>query len=476
LKNFEDMIISEFYSGFESLNPSFNAVSCEYICEYDKKSRLKEISARMYFNQFNIDFAYIVKGLAVGPRSTLECRIWLNKSEKLLYFTPYDLMFMLDPGNFKCYFYTFIESAEKMGLCFNNLAADVKELLPKIAEIAGDPQKVQQAYNSLKANITNHLGKNIFEPDSQLDPETNELVLKSNLQYYYQWVRLRFASKCYSDFLSGDYRKAIRKYSRYKKRLDYEDRLLQFMKSIPDGQKYQAVIPELNTIKQGLKEQTRISEAFIIYISWIVNTIFLFPLFLGLYYLLLYISTRGALYSTGIELYNSMLVLLPTIITSIVPSYFSRKLLYRIFFRKNYRKKLEYDALFNGKSEAKLMKVFAYIIFLASLTVTALLASTGISFYSNRFVDKSNFFDIKGTSYSYDSLDSVWLIKGRYNGFNEWLDNPSYVLVLKDGKTIDLYDFTEHSDSEKKIIPILKKQNIPFFGAKTIEDIKPQYG
>jgi len=105
------------------------------------------------------------------------------------------------------------------------------------------------------------------------------------------------------------------------------------------------------------------------------------------------------------------------------------------------------------------MKVFAYIIFLASLTVTALLASTGISFYSNRFVDKSNFFDIKGTSYSYDSLDSVWLIKGRYNGFNEWLDNPSYVLVLKDGYKIDLYEYVEHGSSEKKIIPILERNN-----------------
>ena len=105
-------IISTFCSKSREFAESQNPITFEFIDNY-KGKRFEEITARLYFHCFNLDFVYIPGSGSIEPRSFLECRIWLDKNEKYMHFSLYDLMFLIDQSNFKCYFFPFIENPEK---------------------------------------------------------------------------------------------------------------------------------------------------------------------------------------------------------------------------------------------------------------------------------------------------------------------------------------------------------------------------
>ena len=256
--------------------------------------------------------------------------------------------------------------------------------------------------------------------------------LENSISRYYKWLRLRFSSKCYADFLDGNYTKSIKKYEKYKNRLSYEDRLLSFMKSLPSGQKYEAVPSGLNTLKDGLRVQTGASELPALFASWLLLALLLLPVYIGIYYLFLFISSGKAEYSTGFAFYNAMYALLPVMITAIVLSYFARKRIYRLFFRKKLQKILDYDAIMNTKRDSRFMSRFAYIMLIGGFIFIALAAHTDIAFYPYEVVDNSAFFSSRQQR-PINQINSVWHVEGRYNALGDWLDYPSYILLMNDG-------------------------------------------
>lgn len=465
-------IISTFCSKSREFAESQNPITFEFIDNY-KGKRFEEITARLYFHCFNLDFVYIPGSGSIEPRSILECRIWLDKNEKYMHFSLYDLMFLIDQSNFKCYFFPFIENPEKMNRCFDVLTGDLSMYIPKIAEIAVNKELSELAYKAFRNDIQTLFDKNMFNPeDDPKEEDTAEFIFENSISRYYKWLRLRFSSKCYADFLDGNYTKSIKKYEKYKNRLSYEDRLLSFMKSLPSSQKYEAVPSGLNTLKDGLRVQTGASELPALFASWLLLALLLLPVYIGIYYLFLFISSGKAEYSTGFAFYNAMYALLPVMITAIVLSYFARKRIYRLFFRKKLQKMLDYDAIMNTKRDSRFMSRFAYIMLIGGFIFIALAAHTDIAFYPYEVVDNSAFFSLRGNSYPINQINSVWHVEGRYNALGDWLDYPSYILLMNDGTKLDLYEKIEFTDAEKHILPILKKYGLDIYNAKQEDDVK----
>jgi hypothetical protein len=474
--NLHSEIIEAFCSNVESFAAGQDLITHEIlpICERPGSNDVKEVIGRLYFRSFNFDFVYIVNNsiLGIGPKSILECRIWLSKGEKLLHFSLYDLMYLIDSINFKCYFFPYIENAKRMNICFAAITNDLNSFIPKIAAIAEDLSAVEQAYICLKTDIASVWDKELLVSNPSADKESAEISKEDSIERYYSWLRFRFASRGYSAFLSSNYKKAIKVYSKYKKRLAYEDRLLEFMKSLQGHKYYNAVLPELNTLKDGLKAETGTSESFPLFVSWAVITPFTLVIYLIIYYVGFYLLNLGAVYSTGIELYNAMFAFLPAFLTSIVLSYSFRRAIFRLFFRKSYQRRLDYDAILNTKSEDRFMKVFSKFVISGCLLFTMLFANTNISFHKDGLEDSTSMFSIKGKYYGYEQIESVWLVSGRYNSFNQWLDNPSYVIQLKSGKLIDLYQYLEFPDMERHVLPIFQENGFEIQHVIDVDSIK----
>lgn len=467
-------IINAFIANFEAFAAEQDCIHHEVLSTYKDgpdKQELKEVIGRLYYHQFDLDFVYSLKTCILGPRSVLSVRIWLSKNEKTMSCTLYDLMSLLDKDNFKCYIYPYIPNADLMNECFKTIAGDVKSFIPGIADIAANKDLVEQVYDNVKADIAAVWNSKLFEPQDYIAPEVAEAILNYNIELYNDWLMLRYATGGYLTFLNGKYIKAIKSYSRYKKRLAYEERLLAFLKSLKEGECYDAVPNGLNTLREGLKAQNNAGELPVLLLAWLFATPVLLVLYLALYYLCLFIFSGKSLYNTGIELYNAMFVFLPAFLTAICLSYFMRKKVYALLFRKSAKRKLEYDAILNSSSEEKFMRGFTRVLVSLGLIFTVLLANTHISFKHNGIVDKSSPFSLRGTFYPYSEVNSLWRIEGRYNGFGEWLDAPSYVIVFKNEKKLDLYQYLEYSDMERHILPILTQKGFEVRKADSLDDV-----
>ena len=93
-----------------------------------------------------------------------------------------------------------------------------------------------------------------------------------------------------------------------------------------------------------------------------------------------------------------------------------------------------------------------------------LLAKWNINFLPDGFVDNSRFFSFKGEYYSYNEIERVYYKPDRVNDFGDTLDFPSYVIEIKNGKEIDLYEHGEISDYEKELIDFLNEKGVKIDG------------
>jgi len=469
------MIINAFITSFEAFAAEQDCIHHEVLNVYrskQDKQELHEVIGRLYYHQFDLDFVYSLKTCLLGPKSVLSVRIWLSKNEMALPCTLYDLLSLLEKDNFKCYIYPYIPNADLMNECFKTIAEDVKCFIPGIADIAASKDLVEQVYGSIKADIAAVWNSKLFEPQDSIAPEVAEAILNYNIELYNDWLMLRYATGGYLAFLNGKYKKAIKSFSRYKKRLAYEERLLAFLKSLKEGECYDAVPHGLNTLREGLKAQINAGELPAILLTWLFTTPVLLVPYLALYYTCLYIFSGKFLYNTGFELYNALFVFLPAFLTAICWSYFMRKKVYALLFRKSAKRKQEYDSILNSGSEDRFMRGFTRFIVSLCLIFTVLLANTNISFKHNGIVDRSSFFSLRGRYYPYSKVNSLWCIEGRYNGFGEWLDAPSYVIVFENEKKLDLYQYIEYSDMERHILPILTQKGFEVQKAESIDGVE----
>lgn len=448
-----------------------DTIFCDIIPIYIKGEQergLKEVIGRVYFHQFILEFAYIITSGVIGPKSILECRIQFSKSDNLIKCSLYDIMHLLDDKDFKCYIFPYIESRDRMQLCFNTLRRALDAYLPGIKQIADDDSRKEQVISMIKSQINEFYNEDIFETESD---DYFQGLVEFRVGSYHNWVRLRMCSNAYLNYLKGNYKKAVRQYKNYKNKTIYEQRLLDFIISLPEGTEYRAVDESQNTLRDGLREEKAMSVFLPVFVSWIVLTPILFAISLGFYYLLYFIKYNNSIYTTSCELYNAAFVFMPALLISIMLSYYTRKTAIKLIYRRKAEKLLQYDSIFNMKSENRFINKLAKLVVACSAIFIFLTVNWNISFYNNGFYDNSKYFKLQGAFIPYDSIDSVWLIKGRYNGFNEWLDNPSYVLLLKTGRTLDLYDYVEHADAEKKIYPVFIDKKLNIKTGKSIDDV-----
>ncbi len=118
------------------------------------------------------------------------------------------------------------------------------------------------------------------------------------------------------------------------------------------------------------------------------------------------------------------------------------------------------DAIQNSAKSDRLMKRFVFICFALSVAMMFLVVKWNLNFTDTGFIDNTKFFDVKGVFYEYDDIKEVYYKAERTNDFGDTLEYPSYVIVLKNGKEFDLYDFEDIEQTEEKLIPILSKKGI----------------
>ena len=145
-------------------------------------------------------------------------------------------------------------------------------------------------------------------------------------------------------------------------------------------------------------------------------------------------------------------------------SYFTRFKFYKLLFPKDYERYCAIDQVQNGEGADKLMKGFLTVIVVCAVAGSILLAKWNVNFKEYGFVDNTKFLSLVGEYHDYEEIDRIYYKADRINGFGEKLDFPSYVIVLKNGKEIDLYEHDEIEEYKDTLIKTLKEKGVRIDG------------
>jgi len=438
----------------------------DYKCEeFFKKNNPEKgyhsVDASIIFKNFIVKLEYKVNISALIPKSTVEIRFMLENGKLPVEYSMYDLLNIIDKNNFKCYTFTYVTSDSKMKEVLKYLVDAFEFYKDKIEELSTNNDQITNLEKIIEDNIKLLLNERIFE-------SRDAFYLMHMLELYYILDISRFTMEGYLDYTSGKYKHAIKKYNKLQGKMTcYEQRLLEYIKT---GNVKEPIENTLNTFREASKLKSIKMEL----VPILLACMFLTPIWCIVYnlifYITLYLTTRGNIYVGGAE---PLILFMPAFITAIINSFFIRKNIYKILFRKNYEKIIALDEIENGSNVINIMtKLFQFIIALG-IIFSILTANTNISFYEENFKINLDFLNLKGESIQYQSVYCVYRANGLKNDFGKVVNNPTYVIVLNDGRQINLYYYMEYDEIKENIIPIFKKYNIEIREIDLVDNIQP---
>lgn len=427
------------------------------------RKRLTEMVGRIDYDYYSVDFVYTINLGSSGAKSVLSLNLRLDRS-KIIAFSIYDLMYLLDENDFSCYLFSYIESPEKLASCFKILADLLDRHKNRILEISKDPVLIQKAYNELKASIGNALQINI---DSILSSEHGEDIFKIHYGFYYTNFIQRFSSSSYNDFLEGNYEKAIKAYSYKVGRTAYEERLLEHMlKCDPPFPK-----DENNTLRDASRIIGKYSSFISLAVcSLIMTLVFSIPLIL-FYYLIVKVGYNDCLYTSASDIFNLMVISSPAMLLGIASSNMILRTCSFYVPRKDRQLKRAYDRIVNSESDVKKLKILFNIVFAISIIMLLLLSKLGIAFYDDGFTVKSTLFEVNSEYYGYDEIEAFYILDGYNDEKGQFIEYKDALIKTKKGEEIIFSYLGDYEAAESKILPILEKNNVKIEKAKSKDEI-----
>ncbi|NLB35876.1 MAG: hypothetical protein GX824_00980 [Clostridiales bacterium] len=457
----EDTLLQRLIGHFSKLVEKYtisneNAVCCDIKKIYKNELRKKGlmfVSGNVHFKGFTFKCVYIINGGPMGGRSELECRFAFDEAPEKLEYSFYDILNVIDQQDFKSYSFPYILSEKEMSAAFKYLCDGFDRYYEKICTLSLDKVKRRPLLSNLLNDINEYYGQNIFESKSK---GTENVSLAFKISWFCNVVYSRFCSDAYLNYLEGDYKRAIKKYSRIKHLTLYEKRLLAFMKD-NIGSACRAIDDELNSMKKARTVRKSRGEPLAI----IIGTLLLLPafgaLYIALYFLFLHFAYFDALY---VACPSPIIAVLPCLLSSFSLSYVFRRSIYKTFFRKKAQNLLSFDSIINGKWVNRFFLVLTDIIVVVSTLLIMFTVNCNLTFRENGFADKSDILSISGPLISYDEVEAVYHVNARINDFGNRVEGQSYVIVLKDGTGYDLFNYTSVDITREEILPILERENI----------------
>ena len=460
IKHLVDVFKTETEKYSNELEGVVNYKYDEFFKKNNPEKGYHSIDANIMFKNFVLKLEYKINISMLLPKSTIEMRFMFENGKLPVEFSIYDVLNIIDKDNFKCYTFSYVTTEDKMKQVLRYLVDAFKEYKDKIEELSEDGESIQTAEKDVEDKIKLFLNEDIFK-------SRDAFYLMHMLELYYVMDVSRFTMDSYVDYTVGKYKKSVNKYDKLKGKLtSYEKRLVEHMK---ENNSQLPVSEEMNTFIQAKKLRNIKTELCPLYLAWIVLTPIWTILYAAVYYVALYFLSKNAIYLTGSWAFS---VFLPGFCTAIISSYFTRGLIYKLFFRKKYKQIKALDEIENGeKMETVMSKLLQFTIALG-LVFSILGANTNIAIYDEYFNNNLDFWSITGNKYYYQDVHCVYKACGIINGVGQIVNNPTYVIILKGGEQINLYFDIEFEDIRDNIIPIFEKNNIEIREIDLVDNIE----
>ncbi len=402
-------------------------------------------------NLSKVEFVYTLRNRVLCPRSTLFVRIYPIKTRPL----SMHLYELMAKDDFRCTYFPYIESPQRMRACFAALSDILREYLPVVERLVMDQDAYDRAWaDKQQAIMTTAKLKGESIPD---DPQEQAAYWSYWGEFYEDFAQLIFFTNnnAYAAFLSGDAQKARKL---YKKRADkgdlqeYEERLYAFLQT-PAAEGYEAMPPSCAGILAGRDYANGKDEGKVLFIT---GSLCYFAA------LLVILLIAGAAYLFGGDTVYYPIDLVFLFILPLLPAAFGsvglRRVVMRYWLKKQGERLLEQDAIANSRAINRVSMVLTVLSFALVLFFGCVFIFATPRFYCDRMVydDAAKFPFLNPVSYSYKELERVYYIEGRYNEFDEFVDRGSYVLFFSEGRVIDLDTSITEEGAREHVLPLLE--------------------
>lgn len=406
--------------------------------EFGEEKNMRLFS--MYYRVVKIQLVYSRRWEDLAPPSVLYCRVFLRKNEPV-YFHLTDVLGYLNIKDFRACCFPYIANEQRMKAAINALMAVLDDHLEEIQTFAlssGAEELLKQWYSNGLISSNNEL-----LPAEQLEkpiPEAITMMLKTQEAFR---VSRYTAMGAYQSFINGQREEAIRGYEKLSKKglTQYEWALLEFLKS-KESVGFLPIPPSCRN-PVSYKQPMGSKEDFLgVCVCWLVTA----ALMCATIAIANGVINRGAVYVYGIEWYFGILLSMLCGLFGYMG--FRREILRRVPGKN----KQQRNEMLDMEKPSRVISGIAKVVAIAAL-VGGLYCCLSFPQMSDRFYDTyGTYYTQAGTErFEYADVTQAYCISARYNVYGDRVERSSCVLILKDGRQIDL-DGCGDAENQRKLI------------------------
>ena len=425
--------------------------------------------SRLYEGRcYLLSFTFSCSGSAPGVRNMLECRLLTHRDS----FLPLPLSRVLSFGGDRYIHtdYPFIATADQMERAILELLAILEENSSYLTSFfCSGPQK-ELFFKELLGEIHRDCGEEPFVYSNghcfvkeDYDPRYLSRML-------FIWFGMRKSARLTEPFCHFYKDRPDLALEGLASCSDKDGELLRMLDLPAEKIVFSSLQKELYLLS---RRPNRLTVLPYLLLSMVGCSLLLGPLLAGLCYLV-YLFAAGAfsedlLYHTSLGGEQYAFLILPAFAAGILWLCFDNRPLFFLLYNKRIYK--DYAAALSSSLERTVIGGLGCVILSLLLVFSFLQGNYGVRFEKERFTDHSGYFQTEGEHYLYRQIKEAAFIKKRPVGPSEKpTEYASVILVLEDGKILDLYDFATASGAENKILPLLKEQQVPITQYETLEE------
>lgn len=427
-----------------------------------KKKTPAGVMASYSFDDFILNISYLEQ----GRNAYIQQTIWVSfvlESDRTLPFSLYDILAFVDPEDFNCYTYSYVDSEKLMSDCFAQLSLLIAKVVPALTDFLKSGINKNRLISSQRDSINGYFGDNILESGEMIGGAADKII-NMMLDNFYQAEIESAVVGSQSLFYKGKEDKALKKLKKAKHLTNYQKNLLSFIEKGGKADTENSTVKAASSEKGALRHGGGLKGAFTILLRALIFSI---PVSLGLalvYFALCKIIFNGSVFTMGfwenlffIPFFGSLLAV-------------SLALKFKDKFNK---KSIDDSKTIHTPNTPAANKILKYLIITAECfaligCLTSVYSNT--PFYNDHFTYSQEDFPLSQSEISYDAIDYFALIEGRMNGKN-FIEDKYIIAKTKSGFTIDLYNSTFYTtESFLKHKAFFKEKGIEIKTFKTIEE------
>ena len=391
MKSTGNAICDSFICECDAYSEKSGALS--YACETILSKKRSSVEGAVAEYSYSAFVARLIYNVSVGgAKSVIEMRISFPGCPEVD-FSLYDLLYMLDENDFKCYIFPYIESKERMSACVRALFSALDTYRVQLCAIGEDKKLTCRAASRKKKEMRRYFRADIFTDGQDIfDP-----LFIWQKGCYRDWYIARFCARWYRDYILGNYSASAKAFSKYESKSDYEIRLLRYIKALGSGADNVAVSEECNTFilwKNAFSSMRRPAyfKAF---------AILFLPLVIGysaFSFAAYYVMYSSALFCTS---FLSGAMIAAPAICAFITDLFLSDMVYGVFMSESKKKRYRQTAAYmKTEEEDRAGMMFLNLTVALSLIAVSISVKWGIAVYPSGICDNKSLFSSESKSFS----------------------------------------------------------------------------